>query len=300
MYSRNDDFTYDSQGRIEPTYENLLHIFCTDPELGHIRFDTRAGRAIDVSLSESPTSMVFRQSEHEFVHNLPALEKYVASVYNIDGLTVSLVAGAYDEYLKFFAYDPVQEYLRSLKWDGFSRLGLVLPGSTGTREDYELAKRIFVGSVKRVLYPGSQQDFVPVFLGDTGGDIGMWLNLIGAGYTGFFPSPNLNSLALPEQTWLAVHDVSDKNSQPALRDFYNKSTRAWYVSNNGEGLQHRNWVTWGITSNQYLKENNPLPGKLLFIEAPEVFDPEKYFENSHGISNEFRNQVWSEAVHLAK
>lgn len=23
MYSRNDDFTYDSQGRIEPTYENL-------------------------------------------------------------------------------------------------------------------------------------------------------------------------------------------------------------------------------------------------------------------------------------
>lgn len=69
--------------------------------------------------------MVFRQSEHEFVHNLPALEKYVASVYNIDGLTVSLVAGAYDEYLKFFAYDPVQEYLRSLKWDGFSRLGMV-------------------------------------------------------------------------------------------------------------------------------------------------------------------------------
>ena len=50
MYSRNDDFTYDSQGRMEPTYENLLHIFCTDLELGHIRFDTRAGRAIDVSL----------------------------------------------------------------------------------------------------------------------------------------------------------------------------------------------------------------------------------------------------------
>lgn len=244
--------------------------------------------------------MVFRQPEQAFVFDITALEKHLGSVYNIDGLSTSLVVAAYDEYLKHFAYDPVHEYLRSLEWDGFSRLRSVLPGSQGTQEDYELAKRIFVGAAKRVLYPGSQQDFVPVFFGDTGGDIGMWLNLIGAGYTGFFPSHNLNGFTQPKQTWLAVHDVSDKDSQPALRDFYNKSTRTWYVSNSGEGLQHRNWVTWGITSNQYLKENNPLPGKLLFIESPEHFDLEKYLENSHGISNEFRNQVWSEAVQLAK
>ena len=270
------------------------------PELGYVRFDTRAGRLIDISLSDSPTSMLFHQLEQEYVYNLPALEKHIASVYSIDNLPTSLVATTYDEYLKHFAYDPVHEYLRSLKWDGFSRLGLVLPGSTGTPEDYELAKRIFVGAVKRVLYPGSQQDFVPVFFGDTSEDIGMWLNLIGAGYTGFFPSRNPSVFTHPEQTWLAVHDVSGKDSQSALRDFYNKSTRAWYVSNEVASLQHRNWVTWGITANTYMKDNNPLPDKLLFIEPPEHFDLEKYFENSHGMSNEFRNQVWSEAVHLAK
>lgn len=299
MYSRNSDFTYDSNGRIEPTHENLLHIFCTDPELGHVRFDTRAGRIIDVGLSENPTSMVFRQPEQEFVYDLSALEKNVASVYNIDGLPTSLVAAAYDEYLKHFAYDPVHEYLRSLKWDGFSRLELVLPGSTGTPEDYELAKQIFVGAVKRVLYPGSQQDLVPVFLSDMGGDIGMWLNLIGAGYTGFFPSPNPKGFTKPQQTWLAVHDVSDKDSQSALRDFYNKSTRSWYVSNEKGGLKHRNWVTWGITSNTYLKDNNPLPDKLLFIESPEHIDLEKFFKSMFGITNEYYNQVWAEAVHLA-
>lgn len=300
MYSRNDDFTYDSQGMIEPTPENLLHIFCTDPEMGNVRFDTRAGRVIDVSLSDSPTSMIFRHPEHKFVYDLPALEKYISSAYNIDGLSTSLVARAYDEYLKHFAYDPVSVYLRSLEWDGFSRLGLVLPGSTGTPEDYELAKQILVGAVKRVLYPGGQQDLVPVFYGRVSGDIGTWLNIIGAGYTSFFPSLNPNNFTRPEQTWLAVHDISSRDSQSALRDFYNKSMRAWYILNEGDSLQHRSWVTWGITANTYMKDNNPLPDKLHFIESPEHFDLEKYFENSRGISNEFRNQVWSEAVHLAK
>jgi predicted P-loop ATPase len=246
--------------------------------------------------------MLFSRPEHDFVYDVPALEKYLSSAYNLDGLPTSLVVAAYDEYLKHFAYDPVQEYLRSLEWDGFSRLGLVLPGSTGTPMDYELAKKVFVGAAKRVLYPGIEQDFVPVFYGDPGGDMGTWLNLIGVGYTGFFPSPNPNGFTKPEQTWVSVYDINDINdmeSQSELWGFYDKAKRTWYVSKGEGNLQHRKWVTWGITHNTYLKDHPLLPGTLHFIEAPEQIDLEKFFDNSQGITNEYRNQVWAEAVHLA-
>lgn len=295
-----DNLTRDTNKKIEATPENLLYIFGTDPVIGKVRFDTRRGEVVDTRLSADPTAMAFTRPQQEFIYSLTDLRDYLASEYQINNLSESLVAASYDEYLKHFAFDPVHEYLRALEWDGFSRLGVALPGATGSQDDYILAKRIFVDAVKRVFYPGVPVDCVPVFYCENKGDFGTGLNTLGMGYTKFFPSRKPNDSTQPEQSWIAVHDVSELKTERDFQGFWEKATQPWYVSSEGKGLQNRNWVTWGITSNQYLKENNPLPGKLLFIEAPGVFDLEKYFENSHGISNEFRNQVWSEAVHLAK
>lgn len=295
-----DILTHDTNKRIEATTENLLYIFGSDPEIGKIRFDTRRGEVVDTRLSADSTTMAFTRPQHEFIYSLTALRDYLASAYQINNLSESLVAASYDEYLKHFAFDPVQEYLRALEWDGFSRLGVALPGATGSQEDYKLAKRVFVDAVNRVFYPGVPVDCVPVFYCEKGEDLCMGLNMLGAGYTRFFPSLKPNDSTQPEQSWIAVHDVSELKTERNFQGFWEKATQPWYVSSDGKGLKNRNWVTWGFTSNQYLKENNPLPGKLLFIEVPGVFDLEKYFENSHGISNEFRNQVWSEAVQLAK
>lgn len=243
--------------------------------------------------------MAFTRPQHEFIYSPSVLRDYLVSEYQINNLSESLVAASYDEYLKHFAFDPVREYLRALEWDGFSRLGVALPGATGSQDDYKLAKRIFVDAVKRVFYPGVHVDCVPVFYCENKGDFGTGLNTLGMGYTKFFPSRKPNDSTQPEQSWIAVHDVSELKTERDFQGFWEKATQPWYVSSEGKGLQNRNWVTWGITSNQYLKENNPLPGKLLFIEVAGAFDLEKYLENSHGISNEFRNLVWSEAVHLA-
>lgn len=243
--------------------------------------------------------MAFTRPQHEFIYSPTVLRDYLASEYQINNLSESLVAASYDEYLKHFSFDPVREYLRALEWDGFSRLGVALPGATGSQDDYMLAKLIFVDAVKRAFYPGVPVDCVPVFYCEKGEDLCMGLNMLGVGYTRFFPSLKPNDSTQPEQSWIAVHDVSELKTERNFQGFWEKATQPWYVSSEGKGLKNRNWVTWGFTSNQYLKENNPLPGKLLFIEVPGVFDLEKYFENSHGISNEFRNQVWSEAVHLA-
>ena len=295
-----DILTHDTNKKIEATTENLLYIFVSDPVIGKVRFDTRRGEVVDTRLSADPTAMAFTRPQHEFIYSLTVLRDYLASAYQINNLSESLVAASYDEYLKHFAFDPVQEYLRALEWDGFSRLGVALPGATGSQEEYKLAKRVFVDAVNRVFYPGVPVDCVPVFYCEKGEDLCMGLNMLGVGYTKFFPSLKPNDSTQPEQSWIAVHDVSELKTERNFQGFWEKETQPWYVSSEGKGLKNRNWVTWGFTSNQYLKENNPLPGKLLFIEVPGVFDLEKYFENSHGISNEFRNQVWSEAVQLAK
>lgn len=268
-----DNLTRDTNKKIEATPENLLYIFGTDPVIGKVRFDTRRGEVVDTRLSADPTAMAFTRPQHEFLYGLTDLRDYLASAYQINNLSESLVAASYDEYLKHFAFDPVREYLRALEWDGFSRLGVALPGATGSQEEYKLAKRVFVDAVKRVFYPGVHVDCVPVFYCENTEDMGTGLNTLGMGYTKFFPSRKPNDSTQPEQSWIAVHDVNGLKTELDFHDFWEKATQSWYVSSEGKGLQNRNWVTWGITSNQYLKENNPLPGKLSFIEVPGSLRP---------------------------
>ena len=138
-----DILTHDTNKKIEATTENLLYIFGSDPVIGKVRFDTRRGEVVDTRLSADPTAMAFTRPQrdlnatstrpqHEFNTSSYTVSPFYVIILlrriKLITLSESLVAASYDEYLKHFAFDPVQEYLRALERDGFSRLGVALPG----------------------------------------------------------------------------------------------------------------------------------------------------------------------------
>ena len=90
-----DKLTRDTNKKIEATTENLLYIFGTDPVLGKVRFDTRQGEVVDTRLSADPTARAFTRPQHEFIYSPTVLRDYLASEYQINNLSESLVAASY-------------------------------------------------------------------------------------------------------------------------------------------------------------------------------------------------------------
>mgnify|MGYP001582536659 CR=1 FL=1 len=70
-------------------------------------------------------------------------------------------------------YDEAQEWLKSLKWDGISRLTDWLMTATGAENDEHgyhrgVGTQWFLGMIKRILYPGVPFDYVLMITGDQG------------------------------------------------------------------------------------------------------------------------------------
>lgn len=67
--------------------------------------------------------------------------------------------------------NPVQDYLKSLKWDGKQRLDTVLIRTMGVVDNIysrAVTRKFFVGAVSRGMRPASKMDFVLVMLGNEG------------------------------------------------------------------------------------------------------------------------------------
>lgn len=84
-------------------------------------------------------------------------------------VNVPITANAVGTVAKENAYHPVQEYLRSLQWDGQPRLATWLSRYLGVPESvYHTAvgERWMIGAVARVLKPGCKMDYALVLQGD--------------------------------------------------------------------------------------------------------------------------------------
>lgn len=86
-------------------------------------------------------------------------------------LTLSKVQAAVDLYVQSHVRNCAQDWLRSLQWDGIARLDAWLPRVFGTPADaYHMAvgRCFLLSMVARVLRPGCQCDYMPVFEGGQG------------------------------------------------------------------------------------------------------------------------------------
>lgn len=99
------------------------------------------------------------------------LTRVIQSEIGLTGVRPNTVFDAVNQVAYKRKRHEVREWLRSLKWDGEHRLALLLPSGWGTETTpytTSVGRCFLVSAVARVMQPGCQVDYVPVFEGPGG------------------------------------------------------------------------------------------------------------------------------------
>lgn len=286
-----ENLTRDKKGVVEDTIQNWMRLFFNHPKLTAIRYNKRGLISVKYPegyrIEDGPLAPL-NEYDESLIRNLSERD------YNFKRVTKTRMNQMVRAAAVARSFDPVVDYLESLEWDGNSRLATALPGSEGTRYDYELARKVFVVAANRALNAGSKVDRLPVFHCQDEDALHVWLSQIGKGFTGFFYSYGKGVVKEASRYWLAVFDISKYRNFDKILDF-------WYFAQRPEDIFYgrfsnflpRNWDTWAITSRPELFEKERSKGRRFLIEIPADSDFSKY-------TPEYIDQVWAEAVHEAK
>lgn len=272
------------------TLGNLGIISRKDPFLKTLGFCTRGRyfveRPENYRITEGPIPEV-----DEAKISTTNLRQYLQSTYKFSAFSGDRRRAILSEIAVERAFDPVEDYLNKLRWDGISRLATALPGSEGTEYDYELARKIFVVSVKRVMNPGRNLRRLPIFHSDNEDSMRRWLSLLCRGYTQYFSSYGKGVVKDASCGWIAVFDISKCKSFDQVIDFWGFANRHVDFSRGRyqESL-YRNWDVWAITSRPELLEEDTSRGRRFSIKIPSDIDFDKYTPG-------YIDQLWAEAVH---
>ncbi|WP_298488973.1 VapE domain-containing protein [uncultured Rothia sp.] len=280
----------DTRGVPKNTLSNLDIISRNDPFLKTLGFCTRGRHFVEkpgkYHITDGPIPEVDEQKI-----STTALRQYLKGTYKFSTFSGDRRQAILSEIAVERAFDPVSDYLTSLRWDGISRLATALPGSEGTEYDYELARKIFVISVRRVFDPGWNLRRLPIFHSDNAETMRRWLSLLGRGYTQYFSSYGEGVAKDASRGWIAVFDISKCKSFDQVIDFWRFANRHVDFSRGRyrESL-YRNWDVWAITSRPELLEEEYSPGRRFSIKIPSDIDFDKYTPG-------YIDQLWAEAVH---
>lgn len=286
-----ENLTRGKKGLVEDTIQNWMRLFFNHPELTSIRYNKRGRISVKYPegyhIEEGLLTPINEYDELR-IRNLAELD------YNFKHVTKSRMNQMVRAAASEREFDPVVDYLESLEWDRQTRLATALPGSTGTRYDYELARKVFVVAAQRAMYTGSKVNRLPVFYCADSDVLRSWLSRVGKNYTGFFYTYGKRVIKDASRYWLAVFDISKYTNFDSVIKF-------WYFAQRPEDVVYgrfsnflaRNWDTWAVTTRPELFEKDPSKGRRFLIEVPADTNLDRY-------TPEYIDQIWAEAVHEAK
>lgn len=160
------------------TIDNIIIILENDPLIkGNIAFNEFANRA--EVLGKMPWSP---RSDRRTWGNVDdaGLIHYLEHIYYITGdnrIDRAFTLSAYKH-----SFNGVQEYLKSLEWDGVKRLDTLLTDYLGARDtDYTRAviRKALSAAVARAMTPGCKYDFMPILVGPQGIGKSTFLRFLG-------------------------------------------------------------------------------------------------------------------------
>lgn len=169
----------DSNGKIQPTDNNLKLIFDNDTNIeGLYRYNEFAQ---NIYLTRNP---VWRNDvgDGDCIRNkdYPTLRRYLGLKYGLTNRAMieeHMFATAVDH-----SYHPIREYISSLEWDGINRLDTALIDYFGVEDNTytrEVLKRMLIGAVMRVFFPGCKHDNTLVLVGPEGSMKSMFIHRLG-------------------------------------------------------------------------------------------------------------------------
>ena len=145
----------------ETTIGNFLTVFREDENFADLRFNVLSSRPERVSAD----------GRREWTASDDAWSRgYIEEVYEIH--SQSKWQDAFIQMQGERAYNPAQDIVGSIQWDGKSRCESFLidwMGAEDTPYNREVSRLIFAGGINRLYDPGCKFDCVPVLIGAQGG-----------------------------------------------------------------------------------------------------------------------------------
>ncbi|MDO4594473.1 MAG: virulence-associated E family protein [Tissierellia bacterium] len=167
FYEELEPVSINKPDELKNSRHNYIKIMNLDPFLkDKLVYDVFANRAI----VKVGVPWGVEQIEHDWADSDDsALRTYIERFYGLDS-TIKLDDAknvVFDEH----SYNPVKEYLRSLKWDGEKRIDTIFHDYLGAEiNDYtqEVARVHFTAAVKRIFEPGCKYDTMVTLTGKQG------------------------------------------------------------------------------------------------------------------------------------
>lgn len=203
--------------------ENRVKIYRKDPEFKRYGFTERGDYLVDLFENQSK-----KWTEYEIdgeVYKFPTLffsahgddyyrylRDHLYFTYGINYRNLNKFADELNGLLLTErSIDPVRAYLDSLVWDGIPRLETAL--AEQTEYHGELAKKVFIGAVKRLYEPGKPTYRVPVLWGHDPDDVDFWARNLSPDYLRTVcERPNNSSLEFARHAWIQVYNIRNIKS----------------------------------------------------------------------------------------
>lgn len=203
-------------------------------------------------------------------------------------------------------YNPILNYITSLKWDGkkrISKLFIDLLQADNTELNKEMTKKWFIAAVKRIVEPGCKFDNMIVLQGNQGIGKSSICELISKSFCNTISLDevgNKDLIGKLNRTWIAVIDEMDtfnKKEMSSIKTFLSLSeetTRLAWAKN--QQTYKRHCVFIGSTNDEtFLRDStSSIERRFWIIKCNKTKMDGKIRET---LTSDYIDQLWAEAYH---
>ena len=164
---REPNFSYNDNGKIKQTIENMCEAIEYDPELyGKIKYNALSYSPFVYGELPWEQKDTYREWNNSDDSNLKC---YIEKKYGLRSM--EKIMEALTIVVNRNPFHPVIEYLESIKWDGKKHIENLLPDYLGVEKNeysIECMKLFMLGAINRAYHPGCKFDYMPVLVGEQG------------------------------------------------------------------------------------------------------------------------------------
>ena len=210
------------------------------------------------------------------------------------------VCDAVDQVAREHAYNPLKQYLESLKWDGVERIGSVcedILGAEVSQINQSIVRNFFVSAAARAMNPGCQVHTVMVLVGGQGAGKSTFFRVLGGDW--FADSAvdikdkdsfqNLRGSWIYE--WAELEALNRARDSSAAKAFLSSAVDRYRPSYGRRVVNvPRSCVIVGSTNRNDFLEDETGNRRFWPLQVGELIDTD--------LLRGQRDQLWAEAVHL--
>lgn len=303
----NDDWKekldVDRKGNIYSTIDNILLIFENDQYFkGKIAYDDF--EKCEVAIRNLPWRKIDNQTRRLIDKDDSNIRHYLEKTYGISNLAKTRDAM---EVLSIkTSFHPVRDYLRSVKWDGKSRIDTLLVDYQGAEKSEYTAtvtRKILVAAVARVFDPGVKFDHVLVLVGEQGLKKSTLISKLGQQWftDSFSTIEGKESFEQLQGVWIVeIAELAGlaKAEVEKIKHFISKRDDRYRVAFGRRTEKFPRQCVFFATTNKKDFLRDPTGDRRYWPTMVNITTPTK--DVFSDLTQDEINQVWAEAMHLYK